>query len=267
MLNVSFLSGMSAAGLLLLGLASRGGSSLPVTFWLQVVGLMVACYVFYTGSIGQAMAWGDLMRGAFDLYRGKLLAQMGFTQKPADMREERALWRAISLQMIFGDPPAYTRLPLLRYAADREPAGQAPALAAAPAAKALPRRGKREEMSRAAGLLRAVLGDLSRDPRVSPEGVGPAVEELGAALAALHTAGYATDVKPRRSSTGRRYAVRLRTVLRWLHEATARARAEQAQAVCAVLEQAAAHVRHALEVLSPYDDDTEGYSRPKPKGR
>ncbi|HEX6042640.1 hypothetical protein [Longimicrobium sp.] len=116
MMNVSFLSGASAGGLLLLGLASRGIWGLSLAFWLQVAGLMIACYVFYAGSIGQAMAWGDLVRGAFDLYRGKLLAQMGFTQKPADLNEERALWRAISLQMVFGDPPAHTGLPLLRYA-------------------------------------------------------------------------------------------------------------------------------------------------------
>jgi hypothetical protein len=116
MMNVSFLSGLSAGGLLLMGLASRGIGGLPVAFWLQVAGLMVACRVFYTGSIGQAAAWGDLVRGAFDLYRGKLLAQMGFTQKPADLREERALWMAISQQIIFGDPPAHTGIPLLRYA-------------------------------------------------------------------------------------------------------------------------------------------------------
>lgn len=115
MLNVSFLSGLSAAGLLLLGLASRGIGGLSAAFWLQVAGLMVASRVFYAGSIGQAMAWGDLVRGAFDLYRGKLLSQMGFTQTPADLHEERALWRAISLQMIFGDPPGHTGLPLLRY--------------------------------------------------------------------------------------------------------------------------------------------------------
>lgn len=115
MLNVSFLSALSGGGLLLLGLTSRGMGGLPVAFWLQVAGLMVASRVFYAGSVGQAMAWGDLVRGAFDLYRGKLLAQMGFTQAPADLHEERALWRAISLQMIYGDPPAHTGLPLLRY--------------------------------------------------------------------------------------------------------------------------------------------------------
>jgi len=116
MMNVSFLSGVSAGGLLLLGLASRGIGGLPAAFWLQVAGLMVACRVFYAGSIGQAAAWGDLVRGAFDLYRRKLLAQMGFAHVPADLHAERALWHAISLQMIYGDPPAHTGQPLLRYA-------------------------------------------------------------------------------------------------------------------------------------------------------
>lgn len=116
MMNVSFLSGLSALGLLLMGLASHGTGGLSVAFWLQVAGLIVASRVFYVGSIGQAIAWGDLVRGAFDLYRGKLLAQMGYTHVPADLHEERALWLAISQQMIFGDPPAHTGLPLPRYA-------------------------------------------------------------------------------------------------------------------------------------------------------
>lgn len=129
MINMSFLSGVSGAGLLLAGLASRGiRGGLPPAFWLQVAALALASYVFYAGSIGQAMAWGDLVRGAFDLYRGKLLAQLGFTRQPADLREERELWRAISLQMIFGDPPAHTGLPLLRYSDHGTFAGGTPAL-------------------------------------------------------------------------------------------------------------------------------------------
>jgi hypothetical protein len=115
MMNVSLLGALSGGGLLLLGLASRGPGGLSPAFWLQVAGLLAASRVFYTGSIGQAMAWGDLVRGAFDLYRGALLERMGFAQKPADLHEERALWRAISLQMIFGDPPGHTGQPLLRY--------------------------------------------------------------------------------------------------------------------------------------------------------
>jgi hypothetical protein len=115
MINVSFLSVLSAGGLLLLGVASRGVAGLPPAFWLQVAGLMMAGRVFYAGSISQAAAWGNLVRGAFDLYRGKLLAQLGYAHKPADLRQERALWRTISMQMIFGDPPDFAERRLPRY--------------------------------------------------------------------------------------------------------------------------------------------------------
>lgn len=115
MINVSFLSALSAGGLLLLGVASRGLAGLPPAFWLQVAGLAVASYVFYAGSISQAVTWGNLVRGAFDLYRGTLLERLGYAHKPADLRSERELWRAISLQMLYGDPPGYSGMPLLRY--------------------------------------------------------------------------------------------------------------------------------------------------------
>lgn len=115
MINVSFLSALSGAGLLLLGVGSRGLTGLGLVFWLQVAGLLVASSVFYAGSIGQAVTWGNLVRGAFDLYRGKLLEQLGYTQKPADLQAERALWSAISMQMLFGDPPDFSGQPLPRY--------------------------------------------------------------------------------------------------------------------------------------------------------
>ena len=115
MLNVSLLSAVSAGGLLLLGVGSRGLAGLSPAFWLQVAGLVIASRVFYAGSIGQAATWGNLVRGAFDLYRHKLLSQLGFTDRPADLGAERELWTAISQQMIFGDPPEYAGVPLLRF--------------------------------------------------------------------------------------------------------------------------------------------------------
>lgn len=115
MINVSFLSALSGGGLLLAGVGARGWTGLGAAFWLQVAGLLVASRVFYAGSIAQAATWGDLVRGAFDLYRGTLLAQLGYAQKPSDLRAERALWSAVSQQMIFGDPPDYTGEALPRY--------------------------------------------------------------------------------------------------------------------------------------------------------
>jgi hypothetical protein len=118
MINVSFLSGVSAGGLLLLGLGARLGWEGPtpgLAWGAQLAGLALACFVFYRGSIAQAQAWGDMVRGAFDLYRGKLLSQLGFQQQPTDLLQERKLWRAISLQMIYGDPKVNSTAPLLRF--------------------------------------------------------------------------------------------------------------------------------------------------------
>lgn len=132
MINMSFLSGVSAGILLLLGLGAplaQGGEAPGWAWRLQVGALLVACFVFYRGSIAQALAWGNLVRGAFDLYRGKLLSQLGFQQRPASLAEERRLWSAISLQMLYGDPPVNSTAPLLRYASDGTFAAGVPARA------------------------------------------------------------------------------------------------------------------------------------------
>jgi hypothetical protein len=118
MINTSFLSGVSAAALLLLGLASPQGPTPGPEMWLWLLQfgvLALMAVVFYRGSIAQAQSWGQMVRGAFDLYRGKLLEQLGFQQKPAGLTEERELWNAISHQMVYGDPPSYSGVPLLRF--------------------------------------------------------------------------------------------------------------------------------------------------------
>lgn len=130
MINVSFLSALSAASLLLLGLTSpvRWSAGLGWSFWIPLAALCVMSWIFYRGSIGRAAEWGNLVRGAFDLYRGKLLEQLGFDYHPAGLREERELWKVISQQMIYGDPPPHKPVPLLRFSdhgtfAYGEPAG------------------------------------------------------------------------------------------------------------------------------------------------
>jgi hypothetical protein len=119
MINASFLSGVSAAVLLLLGLGSPEQPRIGAPEWwlwiLQFAALALLAMVFYRGSIGQAQSWGNMVRSAFDLYRSKLLEQLGFDQKPASLAEERQLWKAISHQMVYGDPPSYSGMPLLRF--------------------------------------------------------------------------------------------------------------------------------------------------------
>jgi len=61
-------------------------------------------WAFYELAIDRASDWGDLVRGVFDLYRWDVLKDLGFESRPGDLDSERALWTAISRQMIFGDP-------------------------------------------------------------------------------------------------------------------------------------------------------------------
>jgi hypothetical protein len=66
---------------------------------------------FYQLSISRASAWGETVKGAFDLYRKSLLAQLGYELKLKSRLEEREVWNSISLQMIYGDQPDGPRTP------------------------------------------------------------------------------------------------------------------------------------------------------------
>jgi hypothetical protein len=101
-----------SAGLALALLAAGAASPLPhvslrseVVWLAQVLLLLGLSNLFYRLSIAQAMAWGDMVKGAFDLYRWDLLKQMGYEQVPRTRQEERALWAKVSRQILFGDDP------------------------------------------------------------------------------------------------------------------------------------------------------------------
>jgi uncharacterized repeat protein (TIGR01451 family) len=110
MINSSFLSFILAA------LVVYAGWRYPTQiewFWLVELILFLAfSYLFYTGSIGRASAWGRLVKGAFDLYRRDLLKQLGYNFLPMG---EHELWDKISRQMIYGsinlDKPAVQEQP------------------------------------------------------------------------------------------------------------------------------------------------------------
>ncbi len=57
---------------------------------------------FYRVSIGRAIAWGNTVRAAFDLYRQDLLSQLGYKHAPATVDEERAIWDDISWRITYG---------------------------------------------------------------------------------------------------------------------------------------------------------------------
>lgn len=102
MLNSSLLSAILTLTIVVAGLLYP-----PQPVWLRVVvpalvfAVLACC--FYLLSIGRAKMWGDLVKGAFDLYRWNLLKKLGYQQEPKSRKEERALWKAITLQTIYAD--------------------------------------------------------------------------------------------------------------------------------------------------------------------
>lgn len=108
MINSAVLSAAMSAAILLTGLLNPVPLAVASWFsvWLiEVVMFAVLSHGFYLLSIGRAAAWGQLVKGAFDLYRGSLLRKLGFEQTPATRSEERLLWDDISVQILYGDSP------------------------------------------------------------------------------------------------------------------------------------------------------------------
>jgi hypothetical protein len=104
MLNSATLSALLAAFTFLVGVYYP--LSLSFVRWLLPVLLFSVLSVwFYHQSIGRAGAWGDLVKGSFDLYRNELLKQLGYSQEPKTTEEERRIWQNISKRLIYGDPP------------------------------------------------------------------------------------------------------------------------------------------------------------------
>ncbi len=105
MLNMSFLSGATAFGVLVIGTATR--APLQPSFvwpWLWRASLFaILALLFYSFAVNRASAWGQQVRAAFDLYRLDLLKGLGYQQKPLTYQEERALWTKISSQIQYAD--------------------------------------------------------------------------------------------------------------------------------------------------------------------
>ncbi len=63
----------------------------------------VLAYALYLLAIPRAEEWGRMVKSAFDLYRWKLLSQLGYKQQLSTRSAERDLWKEISRQTIYGD--------------------------------------------------------------------------------------------------------------------------------------------------------------------
>lgn len=116
MLNCSALSMLLALGLIVAGLyypAHLNSPGLSIIWLAEVATFWALSYLFYSLAVSRAKSWGNMVRGAFDLYRLELLKQLGFSHAPDSLKEERELWSNISRRMAFGD---YDLLPPVNYA-------------------------------------------------------------------------------------------------------------------------------------------------------
>lgn len=128
-LNGSFLSGLLAA--LVLGVhlvyplrLTQARVWLPAA--LAVLVLILAAYGLYLAAVSRANAWGSSVKGAFDLYRWKLLESLGYRSAPETLEKERELWDWISTRLILSDlahrpHPGYVRREKAATSAAAEP--------------------------------------------------------------------------------------------------------------------------------------------------
>jgi hypothetical protein len=105
MLNLSFLSGLTTLAILMIGLIAPAPLEWAIVwpwFWRAALFALLTV-IFYSFSVNRAMAWGQQVRSAFDLYRLDLLNRLGYQQKPLTYQEERAIWLTISSQLAYAE--------------------------------------------------------------------------------------------------------------------------------------------------------------------
>jgi len=108
MLNCAVLSAATSALILVTGLLRPIPLAVPgrsAAWLIEIAAFALLSHLFYLVSVGRAAAWGEMVKGAFDLYRGALLRKLGYEEAPATRAEERQLWDDLSRQILYGDSP------------------------------------------------------------------------------------------------------------------------------------------------------------------
>ena len=96
MLNICTLALGLAAGTLI---ALAATTIKPAAaFWATAASAAVVAWLAYRSALGPARVYGELVRAMYDLYRGDLLAKLGFAL-PGTLAGERELWKNLGLQM------------------------------------------------------------------------------------------------------------------------------------------------------------------------
>lgn len=86
-------------------LAGLIGPWLSFALWFWTVLCLagsLAAYVFYALAVRVARQFGDLVRSAFDLFRLDLIQALGCV-RPVDIEAERALWKQLSILVVYGE--------------------------------------------------------------------------------------------------------------------------------------------------------------------
>jgi hypothetical protein len=104
--NLSFLSYVSFVAMLLLGIwIPIPMASPPLLVWwiVRMAIALIAGILLYCAAVAAAGGWGEVVRATFDLRRAEVLKRFGYDM-PDDLEIERALWQAISWQLIYEGP-------------------------------------------------------------------------------------------------------------------------------------------------------------------
>ena len=113
-ITCSMLSGFLAAAFIIVAFVRPVAITGSGVFLLTIAkGLIFAflSYALYLLAIPRALEWGKTVKSAFDLYRWKLLGQLGHKRDLTTRAAERQLWQEISRQAIYGDPFRKTSIP------------------------------------------------------------------------------------------------------------------------------------------------------------
>jgi hypothetical protein len=101
MVLISFLSFIFS---ILGGLILVASRAQPIHFLLTFWGFLLLGWMAYKGAITAAVTYGDQIRSTFDLYRDKLIVEMGI-KAPASVKDERELWEGLD-QWLYRNLPS-----------------------------------------------------------------------------------------------------------------------------------------------------------------
>ena len=73
------------------------------TFSWYLVGGIAVAWLAYEGAVWRAVAWGDLIKSAFDLYLPSLARTLGYTL-PNTQEKRREFWKEFSMMALYFEP-------------------------------------------------------------------------------------------------------------------------------------------------------------------